>query len=70
MSNAVSAISNQQWLRLLSLSRNFQRIGDWLLDRRSALGWNVEASFWVLGLIISLCLLTLAHRVRRMEVVA
>ncbi|MCP3916242.1 MAG: ABC transporter permease [bacterium] len=69
-SNVMSEISNEASYRLFSLTRNFQRIGEWMFGRPSPLNWNVEASFWVIGLVFTGCMLILAQRVRRMEVVA
>ena len=69
-SGVLAELTNESGYRLLSLSMNFERIGDWLFGRASDLGWDVEASFWVIGLLIATALGILWRRVRRMEVVA
>lgn len=69
---------------LLSLIENFQAISEWLFHKpnlgtsilRQAQGlghqpaWNIEGSFWTLGLITFLSWVVLWRNVKRMEVIA
>ncbi|MDG1051712.1 MAG: hypothetical protein P8M11_04100 [Planctomycetota bacterium] len=61
-------MSGQGW-RLLSIPNNFSRIFDSLFDRSTpSIGWNLEASLWVLGLITFACIAILARQTRKLEV--
>ena len=68
--NVLAELTNRGSYRLLSLTANFERVADWLFDQRARHPWDVEASAWALGGLLTVALVTIAHRVRRMEVVA
>ena len=69
---------------LMSLLKNFDAISDWLFHKpnlgtailRNAQGlgsqpaWNIEGSFWALGLVFFLSWVVLWRNVKRMEVIA
>jgi hypothetical protein len=68
-SNAMAELMSGQGWRLLSIPNNFQRIFDSLLDQSSAgIGWNLEASLWILGLLTFASAAILSHQTRKLEV--
>jgi hypothetical protein len=61
-------MSGQGW-RLLSIPNNFQRVFDSLFDQSSnGVGWNLEASLWILGLVTYACAAILSRQTRKLEV--
>lgn len=59
---------NDRW-ELVSLLANFSAVADHIFDKPQRFEWNVEASYWVLGLVVVASLGLLTRSVRRMEVV-
>lgn len=68
-SNAMAELMSGQGWRLLSIPNNFQRIFDSLFDQSSTgIGWNLEASLWVLGLLTFASAAILSRQTRKLEV--
>ena len=68
-SNALAVLMSGQGWRLLSIPNNFQRIFDSLFDQSSpGIGWNLEASLWVLGLLTFASAAVLSRQTRKLEV--
>ena len=68
-SNAMAELMSGQGWRLLSIPNNFQRIFDSLFDQSSpGIGWNLEASLWVLGLLTFASAAVLSRQTRKLEV--
>ena len=68
-SNAMAELMSGQGWRLLSIPNNFQRIFDSLFDQSSpGIGWNLEASLWVLGLLTFASAAILSRQTRKLEV--
>lgn len=68
-SNAMAELMSGQGWRLLSIPNNFQRIFDGLFDQSSpGIGWNLEASLWVLGLLTFASAAILSRQTRKLEV--
>jgi len=68
-SNAMAELMSGQGWRLLSIPNNFKRVFDSLLGQTSpGIGWNLESSLWVLGLLTLASAATLARQTRKLEV--
>jgi len=68
-SNAMAELMSGQGWRLLSIPNNFQRVFDSLFDQSSnGVGWNLEASLWILGLVTYACAAILSRQTRKLEV--
>lgn len=59
---------NDRW-ELLSILSNFAAVADHIFDKPQRFTWNVEASYWILALVVAGSLALLTRSVRRMEVV-
>lgn len=71
VSQAFAEIFNEPRFTLFSLFKNFERVGQWILDRRGPGDpVSMEATLWALGSLWAVCLAVLTSRVRKMEVVA
>lgn len=68
-SNAMAELMSGQGWRLLSIPNNFQRVFDSLFGQSSpGIGWNLEASLWVLGLLTLGSAAILSRQTRKLEV--
>jgi len=71
VSQVLAAAFNEDRFTLFSLFQNFERIGQWILDRQDPGDTvTVESTLWALGSLWAVCLVVLTNRVRKMEVVA
>ncbi len=71
VSRAFAGLFDEQRFTLFSLFQNFERLGEWILDRRDLSDpVTIESTLWALGALWAVCLVILTNRVRKMEVVA
>jgi hypothetical protein len=67
--NAMAALMSGQGWRLLSIPNNFIRVFDSLFGQSSpGIGWRLESSLWVLGLLTLASAAVLARQTRKLEV--
>lgn len=65
---SMTAISDGQGWRLVSIPRNFERIAEALFGVRNyQVDWGIEASIWALGALVLLSFVILARQTRKME---
>ena len=68
---ALAGMQRDKDFFMLSIPGNLERLAGWMLDtRRTPFDWNPWWSVAILGGICVLCLLVIAWRLRRLEVVA
>ena len=68
--NLLFKLTSEPLFQIMRLQFNLNRIANWMLDRPRQFEVPVDASFLAVGGLALTCILVLARRVRRMEVVA